>query len=356
LRLRDGNPVEALRDFLDSWWLQIELDAMLAPVELPDGSTTVAMAIEDPSSVGRVNPFAPVMVSNSAAGVERFARDHPGQHIALLLRPCELRALRELQKRDPNLRRLSNPDDGDHRVLIICVDCPGTFPASEYERRIAEHRTDAAMIRVGINYQRQQSYAPPGVRLACQLCDPLGPLDADVTIGTLGVVPQDVLLVIASDEKTDQRLRLSTVTDGLATEQLVEWREIMLGKFTDTRAQKRAELLQTQLTQTENFVELMAAFARCTLCADCLDACPLYRGELTGMLGVGETRQGGNLLLPELVRVSRWLASCAGCGMCQEACGHAVPLMPLITAMRLRIQKDLHYQAGSASQPLPWTV
>jgi ferredoxin len=207
-----------------------------------------------------------------------------------------------------------------------------------------------------MNYQKQRSYAPPGVRFACQVCDAAGPQEADVTIGTFGVVPQDVLLVIAKDEKTDQRLRLSAVTDGPATEQQVEWRELMQGKFADTRAQRRAELLHTQLEQTEGFAELMAAFARCTLCADCLDACPLYEGELTGMLGVREVHQLGNPLLPGLVRVSRWLASCAGCGMCQEVCDRAVPLTPLITTFHLRMQKDLHYQAGNLSQPLPWNL
>jgi len=42
--------------------------------------------------------------------------------------------------------------------------------------------------------------------------------------------------------------------------------------------------------------------------------------------------------------------------MCQEACSRAVPLTPLITTFHLRMQKDLHYQAGNPSQPLPWTI
>jgi formate dehydrogenase subunit beta len=292
------------------------------------------------------------MLSNGAAAVEEFIRDHRDQHLALVLRPCELRALREIEKRRPGLTRPTNRDG----MLIICVDCPGTFPAAEYTRRLALHRAEASMIRVGMNYRKQKTYAPEGIRFACELCNPCRPEDADVTIGTFGIVTEGILLVIARDEKTDQRLRLSDVTDGIAEEQQVEFRDIMLGKFAHTRADRRAELLQTQQAQTENFSDLLAAFARCTLCAECLDACPLYNGELTDMLGVGQRHQGATPLLPELVRVSRWLASCAGCGMCQEACRNAVPLTSLITTMHLRIQQDLRYHAGNQAEALPWSA
>ena len=101
----------------------------------------------------------------------------------------------------------------------------------------------------------------------------------------------------------------------------------------------------------------MAMFARCTLCADCLDACPLYDGELTGMLGVSsEARQKVHPLLSEMVGVSRWLASCSGCGMCQEACEHNVSLARVVTVLSHRIQNELHYRPGDPNQPLPWTT
>jgi Fe-S oxidoreductase len=100
----------------------------------------------------------------------------------------------------------------------------------------------------------------------------------------------------------------------------------------------------------------MAMLARCTLCADCLDACPLYDGELSGMLGVRETQQRAHPLLTELVSVCRWLASCSGCGMCQETCEQGVSLTPLIITLSHRIQHGLKYRPGDPDRRLPWTV
>jgi hypothetical protein len=90
-----------------------------------------------------VNPFAPVMLSNGAGAVEEFARDHPRQHLALMMRPCELRALSELRKRDRKLLPSPDPDHSDFPPVIVCVDCPGTFPPEDYARRISAHDSDA---------------------------------------------------------------------------------------------------------------------------------------------------------------------------------------------------------------------
>jgi CO dehydrogenase/acetyl-CoA synthase alpha subunit len=162
------------------------------------------------------------------------------------------------------------------------------------------------------------------------------------------------LVVIAQDENLDEHLELSDITDSIATEQQVVCREMMVGKLGDKQAEKRAALASAQTRRVEEFNSLLSMFARCTLCADCLDACPLYEGELTGMLGVSEARQGAHPLLSELVGVSRWLASCSGCGMCQEACEQGAALSSLISAISHQIQSDLHYQAGDPDQRLPW--
>jgi len=142
----------------------------------------------------------------------------------------------------------------------------------------------------------------------------------------------------------------------MATEQQATCRETMVGKLTDIRAEKRSDLIETRVWQTKDMNAAWAMFARCTLCADCLDACPLYEGELRGLLGVGEAYQGSPPLLSELVGVSRWLASCSGCGMCQEACEHGISLVPIITALSHQIQAKLDYKAGDPAQRLPWAI
>jgi ferredoxin len=240
--------------------------------------------------------------------------------------------------------------------VVIGVDCPGTFFPEEYERHLMNHQEDAEMLHVEMSYGKQASYVPYDVRQTCQLCDSPGPMGADITIGTVGIEPQGEILIIARSEAIDASLKLQDLTDGLATERQVVCREMMIGKMVDLRAGKRAALLQGHTFGMEELSSALAMFARCTLCADCLDACPLYDGELAGMLGAGDRHQGGHSLLAELVKVSRWLASCSGCGMCRESCEQGVPLGQFINVLSHRIQSELHYRPGDPSQPLPWTV
>ena len=356
LQIRDGGAVKTFQSFLAEWWRRIELDAMLAPVELPDHAGVSPQLISHPEDLSNVNPFAPVMLINSASMVEDFVRDHPRSHLAVILHPCELRALVELKKRNRVHYHPASSGRESESLVVVSVDCPGTFSLAEYAQHAARHQEDAEMIRVELAYGRQDSYIPYQVRAACQMCDTPGPMGADITIGTIGIEPQGSLLVIARDEETDARLRLREVVDVIATEQQVVCREVMVGKLVDKRTQKRAELIKSQTWQAEDTNTTLALFARCTLCADCLDACPLYDGELSGMLGVGEGRQGAHPLLSELVSLSRWLASCSGCGMCQEACEHNVSLTSMVTMLSHRIQNQLHYKPGDPTQRLPWMV
>ena len=356
LHIQNNNVVDTFRNFLSDWWMRLELDAMLAPVELPDHGGATPEVIEHPDELNRVNPFLPVMLTNTAPMVDGFIKDHPGGHLAVMLRPCELRALIELQKR--NRVQFPQPVKGDNHknLVVIGVDCPGTFSPDEYARHVEGHRDDAEMIKVALAYGSQESYIPYQVRTACQMCDLPAPLGADVTIGSIGTAPQEYLLVIASDEEMDASLKLADVTDSIATEAEVVHRELMVGKLADKRSKLRSDLISKQTWQTEDLNSTLAMFARCTLCADCLDACPLYDGELTGMLGVREAQQRAHPLLTELVSVSRWLASCSGCGMCQEVCEHGVSLTPIIITLSHRIQHELHYTPGDPNQRLPWTV
>ena len=356
LQIHKGDAVKTFQGFLAAWWQRMELDAMLAPVELRDHAGVSSRLITKPGNLSKVNPFIPVMLNNTASLVEDFVRDHPRGNLAVILRPCELRAWVELQKRNRlHDHRPSSGNEAD-RLVVISVDCPGTFSPTEYLEQLARQQDDAEIVRMELDYGRQDSLIPRQIRTACQLCDSLFPLGADIVIGTIGIAPQGNFLVVARDENIDASLKLHEVTDGMATEGQVACRELAIRQLADTRLQKRSELIRSQAWQTEDMHMAWALFARCTLCADCLDACPLYDGQLRGMLGVGEASQGAHPLLSELVSVSRWLASCSGCGMCQEACELGISLTPIITMLSHQIQAKLHYQPGDPAQRLPWTV
>ena len=353
LLIQEENPANALRNFLAAWWLEAGLDAMIVPAELPHHAGVSPRVIDNPNGLADVDPFIPVMSCNAAPIVEDYIHAHPASHVGAMLRPCELRALVELEKRRAATQRAHPEADPRKNLVVIGMDCPGTFPLREYQSRL-EHQSKDELIQEVLSYASQDSYVPRQVRTACQMCDWPTTVNADFTIGTIGVAPQGVMLVIAHDEDIYERLGLEKMTDGMATEQQEIYREEMIGRLAKKRAGLREKLMTNSSGQMGDLISFLGFVAGCTLCADCLDACPLYNGELTGMLGVTEPYQGPRPLLSELVGVGRWLASCSGCGMCQEACEHGDALGEIIITISHRIRSDMHYTAGDPRQPLPW--
>lgn len=349
-RLEVGNqdPVESVREFLAAWWREAELDAMLAPVESANGRDVKTQVVSDPAGLASVNPFAPVMQGNSASLISKFSRDHPERRLAAVLRPCELRALVELRKR-------RNAPAATDKVLILGVDCLSTLPQAAYAEGV-EAQGLKALTWEALACAAEGDCSPHRPRMACRVCRWPAPVGADVTLGAIGVVPDEYLLLVTRDETTDEQLRLAAVTNGIASEAEAVRREVAVGAIARKRAKLHAEASKSVPQRFSDVGSLLAWFAGCSLCGDCLDACPLYDGELGGLLGVGGTGYGGQAPLAELVEVSRWLASCSGCGMCEEACGSDVPLTLFLSAVTHRIQEELHYAAGDPSQRLPWAT
>lgn len=354
VQIQNKDPLGTFRKFLKDWWEQAAVKSILAPIELIGRNEVVIQAIHEPDEVDAVNPFAPVMTSNIASLVPQFIREHPAGRLAVILRPCELRTLVELDKRQ---RVFSNPltlELDQKRLVLIGVDCLGTLSVNKYADQVHVRGADN-LLHEAMSISGNGSSLPALMRTACQICTESSPRGADFAIGTIGVLRHGYLLVIARDEVTDGHLGLAKATSRIATETSVSRREVALEAVFEKKNAQTHALLAAHPSEYSDFSGLLACIARCTLCADCLDACPLYEGELAGMLGVGRSSSGhGRPLLPELVSLSRWLSSCSGCGMCEEACQNHVPLSLLTYSLSRRVREELHYAAGNPAQALPW--
>jgi formate dehydrogenase subunit beta len=353
LSIGSMDAISRLRAFLQQWWERVELKAMLAPVELPYRPYVIPQMICELDSLARVNPFAPFMSSNAASAVSEFTSTQPRGPLAVLLRPCELRTLVELQKRKRLCFESGKPGDGRSFMITIGVDCPGTFPCAEYYRRV-EQTSIEVVTHEALTYGADEGLLPGEARPACQICDWPVPWSADITIGTIGMDPHQNLLIIARDELTDSSLALEEVTDRIATVPELIRRKITIEKIENARSVRQASLNAHDALRQGDFCSLLAGFARCTLCTDCLDACPLYEGELSGLLGVGGTSQRSRPILVELVSVTRWLSSCSGCGMCEEACQQGVALSRLVSILSHHIRDEIQYTPGEPEKCPPW--
>jgi ferredoxin len=210
------------------------------------------------------------------------------------------------------------------------------------------------MTREALACGAENRFFPGPLRRACQLCERPVPIGADLTIGIFGTSSEQSLFIIPKDETTDARLELAYSTDGFATQTEGSGRESAVKAILAASAARRDDLSGDEQGRPGNISSLLVSFARCSLCADCLDACPLYEGELSGMLSVGTLRQREQPVLAELIGISRWLASCSGCGMCEEVCEWDIPLTLLMARLSQYIHQELHYVAGEPGQNLPW--
>ena len=338
-----GDPLKAVRKFIRAVWQEARLDGMLAPLnESAHQRETEAMRVKlrliaDPDQLEQVNPFKPLMTVNVASLIPKLIEDHPEARLGAMLRPCEMRALIEVSKYDTFELDWNAPAGG--QLLTICIDCLGTFPADEYQWWAARKGSTAGLTQEALQFARQGGIVPYRYRSACQMCLSPKARGADLNIGVLGLPVRQYLLVHARDEGTAERLRLETIADGEATSALVTQRARLIAKLIERHSRARERVTASLAgTLPANLEELMSLFAQCGVCQACLKVCPIWAVD------VPQRGPNGKYGRDDLVH---WLAACAGCGMCEQACPKHLPLSVIFAHLRDRL---------ISAQPAPYVI
>ena len=109
------------------------VDAVLVPQKMPIGEGVVQSLVTDESKLENAEPLAFVMPVNSGTIISDMTNITPSdRRIAVVLKSCELRALIELVK----LKQASLEN-----LIIIGVDCPGTYSVNLFRDMIEEGRS-----------------------------------------------------------------------------------------------------------------------------------------------------------------------------------------------------------------------
>jgi ferredoxin len=236
-------------------------------------------------------------------------------------------------------------------LLVVGVDCLGTFPAEDYAWRAETMAGPEGLTRQSLQFARQGGVLAYRNRLACQMCAaPTPGAGADVSIGTLGLPVRRTLLITARDAATAERLHLARITDGEALPGLVRQHEQMRAVVAGRRERARQRITQALPPGLPASVPALAEhLAACAPCRQCLDACPLYAGHLgpqahydPGFHDRGRGLWGfaaPSALQPDanggaVAGLSRWLAACVECGMCEAACPRRLPLTAIFARLR----------------------
>jgi formate dehydrogenase subunit beta len=332
-----GDPLGALQSFISTAWRQAGLDGMLVTINGSPDSMTQPRLVADPAELNKVNPFKPLMTMNTARLIPALVNEHPESRYGALLRPCEVRALTEMVKLD---------GFAVDKLLTICVDCLGTLPADEYEWRAERKKTSGGLAHEALQFARQGGILAYRYRCACQTCVSPQAQGADLNIYVLGLPVRQHMLVAARDEATAGRLDLPTITSGPADAGSLEQHSRVVARLNENHQQTMQRLSQSLAEYLPADVDaLVEQLQTCGSCQECIDACPICSLAPPARDRHNRyTREG----------VMRWLVSCAGCGMCEQACTRHLPLSAIFGHIREQLATEFGYRPGrSQTEPLP---
>jgi formate dehydrogenase subunit beta len=192
LTVTNGKIREAVNGFLKSLFDKKIVGAMLVPLAHPAGTNVVQALVTDPSYLDKADVFAPVMPVNSARIAQAVTRLTPmDRKTAVVVRPCEMRALVELVK----LKQIQLEN-----LILIGIDCPGAYSVTNYPK-FAKGKSSDDFVKAGFKWVEDTM-----LRAGCQICEYPYPLTADITIAMIGLDPGKAVLLQADTTQGEEIL------------------------------------------------------------------------------------------------------------------------------------------------------
>ncbi|RLG33595.1 hypothetical protein DRN98_03705 [Methanosarcinales archaeon] len=318
------------------------VDGLVVPQK--SGKSIIYTLVTDPEKIKSPAPFAPSFGFNAANSLRKWLVED--KVLGLVFKPCEARAVIELVK----LEQI-NPD----AVLLISVDCPGTFKNEDYTANADKIGDKLTGSIEGIE-----------MRSACTMCETkLG------DIGDLGIcyTGLDTTTLMVLNEKGEAAL---SKVEGITLEE----KEIDRSSLKDeikSAADSGREALKKDLEALNDPIKLLEALNDCIVCKNCRDMCPVcYCKECFFEQPLGDPRGGdmlnlantrGDLRMPpyglfyHLTRAYHVCVTCVACGACEDACPKGLPLTAIYPLVAKNVQAIFDYVPGvDLEEPLPLTT
>jgi len=307
-----GDPLGVIQNVIAIAWEKFELDELLISM---NGSPKPNL-INDPGQLDQVNPFRPLMTKNTTKFIPKILAEKPDVRMGVVLRPCEMRALDEKSKRE------QIPID---RLLTICVDCLGTYPQDDFQWRAQRKGSLEELSRDSLHFARQGGIAAYRFRSACQACRTPVSSGADINIGVLGLPVRQKIMVGACEQVNTTLLEGDQFIAG-QDQSMLEQREYIIGKLLQRGSHTRQRLADNlEGILPRNVDSLVKQFEACGECRECFESCPLCASDYPSKDESGIYRRD---------QVKEWMISCAGCGMCEQACPNHLPLVTIFNQIR----------------------
>lgn len=346
-----SDPEGTINSVLAGLLKQDLVQAVLAPAR-PCGSSlpmpTLFGGSEDLKHAVPLAPAAGVSAASLAARISRGSQDY---RTAVLLRPCEIRALVELHKL--NQACMDN-------LVVIGLECLGRLENQTYLELCSENDD------LDRTYYRDPEIQARAAG-TCLSCKDFMPENFDLSFCVLGLdLDHDLGIAWKEGHGKDLAgaLELSAVKEPEQRSQAIEER------LADREA-ARQELLHRTLGSIQDMDRFQDMISNCLGCFNCQRACPVcFCRECVcsreafdqdpGMLharasGKGGVRLPGDLTMFHLTRLVHMSHACVGCGQCTSACPSRIPLADIFRTAGDRVQQELKYEPGrSPEDPIPY--
>ena len=356
IKVKDNDVVGSVNDFLSHLLSSGKIQALLVPQNTPSKKVAFPVLISDPKKL-HADIVAPILPASTAAIVSKMTKvQPPTKPIGVVIRSCQIRALIELVKL--NQASLTN-------IVIIGVDCPGTFPINTYTEFPEKKTPTQFLLEV---WTKKSDEAEKYFRSACQVCKDPVPTNADIVLGFYGTDIEKEIFVEAHSEvgmNILQELPLEDEKEGKNREKAVK-------EIRDEKDKKRTVFLKEK-EGIKGIDKISEFFDKCVNCHNCRQACPicyckeclfdssvfdaeaykfLRRAEIKGLF-----KMPNDALLFQLGRMNHMILSCVECGLCEQACPNTIPLMNVFIAVAENAQKEFDYHPGkNTSEKIPMIV
>ena len=319
-----GDPLGTVRDFTILVWESLNLARMLVPTN-GKADDTGPHFIDDTQGLVALSPCTPLMPINAAKLIPELIKD-PNAKVAAMLRPCEMRTWVEMTK-------LNGLDAGNLKTMS--VDCLGTLPMDEYQWRIERKGSPKKLTQEALQFSRQGGIVRYRYRSACQVCISPQATEADINIGILGLPVRQYALITINDGALAEKLNMTKLAIDEIDADVLEGHQRVIARLVQ-RSENTRERIANGLAELlpENVDTLIEQFESCGNCTTCMDVCPLCD------IHYPQRTEEGSLIEAE---ITRWLISCSGCGICEQACPQHLPLTIIFNHIQTQLAEEFEY-------------
>ncbi len=318
------------------------MDAVLVAANTPYSDLPMPALITDPEQMTAARPLAPAAPFNAARQASAVLRQKTGKRIALVLRPCEVRALIELAKL--NQCSLDN-------ALLISFECAGRMENADFLEQVKQ---DPAF------FEKFNLMADPSTLIcpSCRACTHFAPTGADIVFNLISV-PADQYIGISAGTEAGRDL-IEKLKIG--AEDAIRPQDERMAELKSKRQAEKEALAARVSDETGRMEKFQHYFAHCLNCSNCRVACPVcYCRECVFVTEAFDyppeilfrrAEKKGMIKLPQdtsmfhLTRMAHMAHACVGCGQCSSACPSHIPVADVFIAVGQQVQELYGYEPG----------